>query len=192
MAVFCFGRSRFASDGRVLLQTAAFCFEALCSGSNLYEIDMFISYKKPLFHERRSEQSEWASKRVSAAECASEASSLEQANEWCERTSERTSEWPSTLCVYSWITVRCILLRRTAFCVTRPWLPLDHHSKLQKKVFSIVQWTMRIKNTERRDGSVLQWDVFILHILQGSVTFLNGQMWCITMNYVGHITRMSW
>ena len=53
-----FRRPRFASDGRVLLQTAAFCFEALYIGSNLYEIDAFISYKKPLFHERRSEQSE--------------------------------------------------------------------------------------------------------------------------------------
>ena len=37
------------------------------------------------------------SKQVSAAECASEVSSVEQANdEQCERTSKRTSEWPST------------------------------------------------------------------------------------------------
>ena len=56
---------------------------------------------------------------------------------------------------------RCILLRRAAFCVTRPWLPLDHHSKLQKKVFCIVQWMMCIATAERRDGSILGWDVFI-------------------------------
>ena len=53
----------------------------LHSGLKLYVIDAFISYKKPLSHERGSEQSERASKRMSAVEGVSEASSLEQANE---------------------------------------------------------------------------------------------------------------
>ena len=51
------------------------------SGLKLYEIDAFISYKKPLSPERGSEWSERESERVSAAEGASEASSPEQANE---------------------------------------------------------------------------------------------------------------
>ena len=40
--------------------------------------------------------SERASELISAAERASRASSGELANEGCERTSQRTSEWPST------------------------------------------------------------------------------------------------
>ena len=42
------------------------------SGLNLYEIDAFILYKKPISHEQRSERSEQASERVSAVERASE------------------------------------------------------------------------------------------------------------------------
>ena len=46
---------------------------------------------------------EWASEWMSAVECASEATSAEQVDQWarCEWTSERSSEWPSTV-VTSW------------------------------------------------------------------------------------------
>ena len=54
------------------------------------------------------------------SEQASKASSAEQANEWCERMSERTSEWPST---FVWILdysgLQCprnINEKREAFC----------------------------------------------------------------------------
>ena len=36
--------------------------------------------------------SEWASERMSAAECVSEASSAEQVNEWAMRTKEQAEE----------------------------------------------------------------------------------------------------
>ena len=62
------------------------------SGLNLYVIDAFISYKKPLSNEQGSEQSEQASERVSATESASKASSQEQANKWEVRVNERTDE----------------------------------------------------------------------------------------------------
>ena len=79
------------------------------SGLKLYEIDAFISYKKPLSHERGSERSErasecsggrerseqsGASERVSAAEGASEASSPDQAY---ERTDERVAQYSMRL-----------------------------------------------------------------------------------------------
>ena len=50
------------------------------SGLKLYAGDAFISYKKPLSHEQGSERSERARERVSAAEGASEATSLEKAS----------------------------------------------------------------------------------------------------------------
>ena len=51
--------------------------------------------------------SERTSEVMSEAERTSKASSLEQVNE-CTR--EWTSEWPSTLCVYSVVTVQLALL----------------------------------------------------------------------------------
>ena len=73
----------------------------------------FWDIKNPLSHERGSEGSERVSKRVSAVEGASEASNLEQANEWTVRANEQTSKWTSEwLSTYAYILVcsrpRCI------------------------------------------------------------------------------------
>ena len=64
------------------------CGLKLVGGLNLYEIDAYDSQTWAL-----GWVSEWASKGMSAAERASEASSAEQANKWAVRVNERTEEW---------------------------------------------------------------------------------------------------
>ena len=64
----------------VFLDLFNFFCQQMHSGLKLYAGDAFISYEKPPSHERGSERSERASERVSVAEGASKASSLEQAN----------------------------------------------------------------------------------------------------------------
>ena len=139
-----FRRPRFASDGRILLQTIAFCFRWPRFASDgrilLWTAALWARIERNNITSHFPQAREWvkgASEQMSAAECASEASSVEQANEWAARVNERTDKRVAQFSnLYSWLfwpTVRCILLRRAAFCVTQPWSPLDHRSKLQKK-----------------------------------------------------------
>ena len=69
---------------------------------------------QPLFHKRGSERSERASKRVSAAERASKASSGEQANKWAVWVIK-----PSTpICILGYSDPQCVSLVVGKFCLS--------------------------------------------------------------------------
>ena len=62
-------------------------------GPKQKKIQIKQSCSHSLSHELRSERTERASEWVSIAECMSEVSSVEQANEWAVWANERTDEW---------------------------------------------------------------------------------------------------
>ena len=98
-AAFSFRRPRFTSDNRIQVQTAAFCFRWPRFASDgrilLWTAALWARIERnnitSHFPQAR-EWIKWASEQMSAAECASEASSVEQANEWAVWANKRTDE----------------------------------------------------------------------------------------------------
>ena len=115
-----------------------------------------MSYiKNSLSHERGSERSEQASKRVSAVECASKASSPKQTNEWAVRANERANERVAQyFSMYSWLFWTIVRERDHQGCHNPPCIS-SFFCRLPPKQWDSVdedrRWHFLDWNRDRRD-----------------------------------------
>ena len=85
--------SRSNTAKKNLLTWAFFNARVIALWSRIEKNSKKLVFNRSLSYKLGSERSEWASKRMSAAERASKASSAEQANEWAVGVNEQTDKW---------------------------------------------------------------------------------------------------